>query len=65
MTHGLFLSLYRVLCLFTLVLAIESQRNRSFTPFPNVRASRSFCFPPLHGLMRKDLKNRHFPVEGY
>ena len=30
-----------------------------------LRASRCFCFPPLHGLMRKDLKNGHFPVEEY
>ena len=28
-----------------------------------LRASRSFCFPPLHGLMWKDLKNGHFPEE--
>ena len=49
MTHRLFLSLHCVLCLFTLVLVIESQRNRSFTPFPNdfFRWSETSCLEKL------------------
>ena len=70
MTHRLFLSLHCVLCLFTLVLVIDHKEIVVLLPFQmtsfgglKLRDSRSFCFPPLHGLMWKDLKNGHFPEE--